>query len=35
MQKLTLRQVGVRHVASDGKNDVGEFDEALRRYMKR
>ncbi|MGD0225037.1 MAG: hypothetical protein ABSF71_22135 [Terriglobia bacterium] len=34
MQKLTLRTVGVRHVASDGKNDVGEFDEAhLRSYV--
>lgn len=34
MQKLTLRTVGVRHLASDGKNDVGEFDEShLRTYV--
>jgi hypothetical protein len=34
MQKLKLRTVGARHVASDGKNDVGEFDEAhLRSYV--
>jgi hypothetical protein len=35
MQNLKLRTVGnSRHVASDGKNDVGEFDEAhLRAYV--
>ena len=34
MQNLKLRTVGIRHVASDGKNDVGEIDEAhLRAYV--
>ena len=34
MQNLKLRTVGARHVVSDGKNDVGEMDEAhLRAYV--
>ena len=34
MQKLKLRTVGTRHVASDGTKDVGEFDEAhFRAYV--
>lgn len=34
MQNLKLRQVGVRHVCSDGRNDLGELPEAhLRAYV--
>lgn len=34
MQNLSLRQVGVRHVVSDGKSDLGELPEAhLRAYV--
>ncbi len=34
MQQLSLRQVGVRHVVSDGRNDLGELPEAhLRAYV--
>jgi hypothetical protein len=33
MQNLKLRQVGTRHVVSDGKNDIGEIQEShLRAY---
>jgi hypothetical protein len=33
MQNLKLRQVGARHVVSDGKNDIGEIQEShLRAY---
>lgn len=33
MQQLNLRQLGVRHVVSDGRNDLGEIGEAhLRAY---